>query len=354
MSAIGQSGVAVVAHFIAVRIGLVRTVDRVFHIAKLGFMISFIGISIDREGNLEHFVLFLPIDFRPECDGLGIFPQRDGLTAIRIADSLGDFQLYIAVYFAQPDLGPVIQRYRKLFIHAAQFPGVIAGVHILKEHKAVTLTGQVFHIAAGTLYADQMAVLVDTADNMAVRKHIAAFLFQIAATHAAFHRHIIIDIAGALGRDRHATANNIPAKGVVHRNLAALRIRFTQKLPHHGLAAFADIGQLRFRRFMDTLDGRAGGNIVELVKEQGFPQIIQPLPPVLRHFLACKQLPGQEILHLAQAVFRLADQTLGLGLAGQGATVPGQVQFAPEHIFYIPQPLKELHRMLHMAAGCAL
>ena len=314
-------------------------------IAKLGLAISIVGVGVHGECHLQQLVLLLPVDAGAEVQAHIIVTQYDQL------GQLGNTQLLFhqqtcAIFIGKGlDAGGSIQLHGEIFIHTAHFPGIVAGVHVLVHQETVTRACQVFGVAAGLFDADEFALGINDAAQILVFQHPAFFAGRYHRGAAAFP---CGDGGGALGGDLCAIDSDGPAVRIMH-CLGFITQHFAQQT----VAAIHHFLQFLLGSFVNPGNGAAGGNIVEMIQKQQLPQTLQFLCPFPGNGLAGQQPAGQCVFRLLQRDLCLADATLGLGLGGKGATVPGQVQFATEGVFHIFLPLEELDGMLHTAAGSA-
>ena len=179
---------------------------------------------------------------------------------------------------ADLDPGPALQRHRQLFIHAAQLPGVVAGVHVLEQEEPVAVPGKKFPGLSRLADAGQLAGIVDPADEVVVSQLIAAALLRreppggSPLSRTAFRA----DDREALGGYPVAPEGPLPAQVVVDGHPLP---RPAQHLLQQLSALGADGLQLRLRPLVDPGNGGARGDVVELVEQQELPELVQPLLP---------------------------------------------------------------------------
>ena len=244
-----------------------------------------------------------------------------------------------------PDVRSALQGHGQAFIHAADLPGVVAGVYILVHPQTVARSGQEFPAFPGLAQAHHLTGGVDAAGQVPVFQHIAVLVGRnrgfLAPACVRAHK------AAALGRNGAAPVGAFPAKMVVH---------------HFGILGGADdLGlerlrtgrnavQRRFRLLMHPVDAGTGGDVVELLEQQGLPQVVDGF-----HFRpgAHEQRPGLVVLRQLQGDLCLADAPLGTGLGGQSAPVPGKVQLAAVYVFHSFLPVEESAGAFQAAAGSA-
>ena len=231
--------------------------DGALDIAKLNFVVSFVGIRIDGEGHFEHLVLFLPVDFGDEFQPLCVRAQQNGLCQGGIAHFALQFQDGGGQNLMTVHFDGAGQIHGHVFVHAADLPGIVAGVDILEHEETVALSCHVLGVAARLFHADEFAVFVNNAAQIFVFQHPA--IAALVDLSALLRRLFVID-GTALGR----CISGGPAEGVIEAFGGGITV--THQIGDEIPCLFRNFPQLFLCPFMDTGDGSAGGDIVELVK----------------------------------------------------------------------------------------
>ena len=336
-----------VAYLVAVAVLLRGAVRGTSDITELDFMQGFRRIGVDRKGDLEQPVLLLPVKLRDKIQPCRIMPQQNRLFQIRIVYPASDDQRRAVVVLLYGNLHRRIQRNGHIFIHAADFPCIVAGVDVLEHQQPVAAAGEVLSAAVRFAHAGQFAVSIHHADQML----IAQFKAGIRAAHRGSRRirRTGGNLRTPLRRDQLTAVTRRPAQMIVY-GFGLRTEHFAEQLP----AAIRHRLQFSLRAFVHARNGRARRHVMKLVKQRELPALLQLLPPLGHNRLALQHPPGQMIFHLFECRFRLADAAFGAALRGERASVPCQIQFAAVDVFHVLLAFKIPDRAFHATARCAL
>lgn len=129
-------------------------------------------------------------------------------------------------------------------------------------------------------------MLIQAAHKVLIGQLILMFLLKIAQPQGMLRQIGGIRQSTALRWNRDAPDAPGKAQAIVGKPPVVRRLRLKPHGLQQGHAAFPYFMQLLLGSFVHTGNGGTCGNIMELLKQKLFPKVIQPLLPVVRHFLS--------------------------------------------------------------------
>ena len=274
-----------------------------------------IGTDRGRKIHLQHPVPLLPVDSGMKLHHASVFAQTDELRQQRILNSA--FQAPCGTSFKRilrhvPAVR--IQNLFLLFVHAADLPGIIVGIHIPVQPESIhglssgfPALRRFFLPAANRLQADHLSRVIQTDDErITLQQEILSFAQPFCS----------------------ALRCSTLRLSVFARSLLQLCEDFIQQ----ALARLTDIKQLLFRFFMHTSDSRSGKHIVKFLHEQPFPERTQRFCPLQRSCPVRSNAESIPVFRFLQQAFRPAYAQLCFRLRRIGSPVPGQIQLSGKYI----------------------